>query len=206
MWIHISSYPCIHVSMSMHGSRSVAASAASAARFMELREGVHGLDQPPQPHLPGQTGLPVGLYKFVGYPEFEMPQSVETLRHKPNREGTSKGFSSIRHESCPYLISTLYSSHLLFSPALLTCSSHLLFRSSTYCNNHYFSSSSPDLSHDPLTTFTYNLSVLVDRFRLRLFKVTFDFFSLSTIINLTGTFASYQLHCNKRFLSRSCAS
>lgn len=56
--------------MSMHGSRGVAASAASAARFMELREEYMALteSQPPQPHLPGQTGLPVGLYKFVGDP------------------------------------------------------------------------------------------------------------------------------------------
>jgi hypothetical protein len=41
----------------------------------------------------------------------------------------------------------------------------------------------------------------VGRFRLRLFKV---FFSLS-ITNVTGTFVSCQLHCNKRFHNRYCA-
>ena len=107
--------------------------------------------QPPPPHLPGQTGMPVRLYKFVGDPEFKnatvRKTTGKTLRHKPNREAPAEGLVQLdtRVVRQPYLISTLYSSHLLFSPALLTCSSHLLFRSSTYCNNHYFSSSSPDL-------------------------------------------------------------
>jgi len=74
MWIHVPSYPCIQ---SMHGFRGVAASAACAARFMELREGDFQALTSPRGHR-----LPVGLYKFVGDPEFEMPQSARPLeRH-----------------------------------------------------------------------------------------------------------------------------
>lgn len=86
--------------------------------------------QPPPPHLPGQAGLPVRLYKFVGDPEFKnatvRKTTGKTLRHKPNREAPAEGLVQL-DTSCPstvpHLLPLPNSLHtLLFSLTLLTCS------------------------------------------------------------------------------------
>lgn len=59
---HVSMYPCRRTDLEALQLLQ-RLQLASWKEYMALAE-----CQPPQPHLPGQTGLPVGLYKFVGDP------------------------------------------------------------------------------------------------------------------------------------------